>query len=109
LCLVPGGMLLSSAGGIVTTSARAGGVCIIMIQVPRQYCASKHSLYATWHATACICPMPMQTLDLPALGSECVCDAQPDVVATGVAVWRKRVMRLAELLRQGTVIAEVGW
>jgi sugar phosphate isomerase/epimerase len=61
------------------------------------------------HATAASWSMPLQTLGLPVVGSEWVSDAHQDVVAAGVAVWRKRVVRLAELLRRGAVIAEVGW
>jgi hypothetical protein len=50
----------------------------------------------------------LQTLEFPVLAKEWRSQPeQADVVAAGVSVWRKRINRLSELLRQGTVTAEV--
>jgi hypothetical protein len=51
----------------------------------------------------------LQTLEFAALAKEWTTQPQQlDVVTAGVSVWRQRIARLSELLRQGTVTAEVG-
>jgi hypothetical protein len=51
----------------------------------------------------------LQTLEFPVLAKQWRTQpAELDVVAAGVAVWRERITKLSELLRQGAVTAEVG-
>lgn len=54
-----------------------------------------------------IAPVCLQSISLPTLTNEWDSDRHPDVVAAATAILRRRISRLADLLRAGEVVVQV--